>query len=196
MKGHEIFKHWFVDFKFPNEDGKPHISSGGEMVNSELGAVLEGWQHPCDCRTFKQRDTKDKDCRILGLWNSMGCYCILSREMTIDQTNYGLKAKFEDENFLVFFSIANFVNQMKMQPYGTVFDTIATKTFKDMKIPIPPKPVIKSFDDKVSSIMNQVLHNLHESSNLATIRDAPLPKLMSWEIRVLNNQKNKRSSIT
>jgi type I restriction enzyme S subunit len=52
-----------------------------------------------------------------------------------------------------------------------------------MKIPIPPKPVIKSFDDKVSSIMNQVLHNLHESSNLAAIRDALLPKLMSGELR-------------
>ena len=44
MKGHEIFKHWFVDFKFPNEDGKPHISSGGYMVDSELGAVpVGGW---------------------------------------------------------------------------------------------------------------------------------------------------------
>ena len=104
--------------------------------------------------------------------------------MTINQTNYGLKAKSDGEDFFVFFSISNLVNQMKMHSYGTVFDTITTKTFKDIKIPIPPKPVIKSFDDKVSSIMNQVLHNLPESSNLADVRDVLLPKLMLGEIRI------------
>lgn len=32
-----LYKHWFVDFEFPNEDGKPYKSSGGEMVfNEEL----------------------------------------------------------------------------------------------------------------------------------------------------------------
>ncbi|MEA1944219.1 MAG: hypothetical protein U9N07_02600, partial [Euryarchaeota archaeon] len=41
--GQAIFKHWFVDFEFPNEDGKPYRSSGGEMVDSELGEVPEGW---------------------------------------------------------------------------------------------------------------------------------------------------------
>jgi len=27
-----IYKEWFVDFEFPNEDGKPYKSSGGEML--------------------------------------------------------------------------------------------------------------------------------------------------------------------
>jgi type I restriction enzyme S subunit len=39
-----IFKHWFVDFEFPNEDGEPYKSSGGEMVNSELGPIPKGWE--------------------------------------------------------------------------------------------------------------------------------------------------------
>jgi len=38
-----LFKHWFVDFEFPNEDGKPYKSSGGEMVRSELGEIPIGW---------------------------------------------------------------------------------------------------------------------------------------------------------
>jgi type I restriction enzyme S subunit len=38
-----LFKHWFVDFEFPNEDGKPYKSSGGEMVRSELGEIPTGW---------------------------------------------------------------------------------------------------------------------------------------------------------
>ena len=30
-----LYKHWFVDFEFPNENGKPYKSSGGEMVYNE-----------------------------------------------------------------------------------------------------------------------------------------------------------------
>lgn len=39
-----IFKHWFVDFEFPNAEGKPYKTSGGKMVPSELGEIPEGWE--------------------------------------------------------------------------------------------------------------------------------------------------------
>lgn len=39
-----IFKQWFVDFEFPNENGEPYKSSGGEMVDSELGEIPKGWE--------------------------------------------------------------------------------------------------------------------------------------------------------
>jgi len=39
-----LFKHWFVDFEFPNEDGKPYKSSGEEMERSELGETPAGWR--------------------------------------------------------------------------------------------------------------------------------------------------------
>lgn len=38
-----LFKHWFIDFEFPNEEGKPYKSSGGEMVESELKEIPKGW---------------------------------------------------------------------------------------------------------------------------------------------------------
>lgn len=41
---HAIFKHWFIDFEFPNEEGKPYKSSGGEMTHSEVGNVPNGWE--------------------------------------------------------------------------------------------------------------------------------------------------------
>ena len=43
--GQAIFKRWFVDFEFPNEEGKPYKSSGGEMIYSgKLGKeVPKGW---------------------------------------------------------------------------------------------------------------------------------------------------------
>lgn len=38
-----LFKRWFIDFDFPNENGEPYKSSGGKMVDSELGEIPEGW---------------------------------------------------------------------------------------------------------------------------------------------------------
>ena len=41
-----IYKHWFEDFEFPDENGKPYKSSGGEMVEcEELGKEIpRGWR--------------------------------------------------------------------------------------------------------------------------------------------------------
>lgn len=41
-----IYKHWFVDFEFPNKQGLPYQSSGGAMVyNEELDIdVPKGWE--------------------------------------------------------------------------------------------------------------------------------------------------------
>ena len=41
-----IYKQWFVDFEFPNEDGKPYKSNGGKMVWCEEldKEIPEGWE--------------------------------------------------------------------------------------------------------------------------------------------------------
>jgi type I restriction enzyme, S subunit len=39
-----LFKEWFVDFNFPDENGEPYKKSGGKMVESELGEIPEGWR--------------------------------------------------------------------------------------------------------------------------------------------------------
>ena len=44
LQAQALYKQWFVDFEFPNEDGKPYKSSGGKMVDSELGPIPEGWR--------------------------------------------------------------------------------------------------------------------------------------------------------
>jgi type I restriction enzyme S subunit len=42
--GKTLYKQWFIDFEFPNENGEPYKSSGGEMVDSELGELPNGWK--------------------------------------------------------------------------------------------------------------------------------------------------------
>lgn len=40
-----IYKQWFVDFEFPDENGTPYKSNGGEMVEREYGEVPIGWDY-------------------------------------------------------------------------------------------------------------------------------------------------------
>lgn len=39
-----IFKQWFVDFEFPDAEGKPYKTNGGEFIDSELGEIPVGWK--------------------------------------------------------------------------------------------------------------------------------------------------------
>ena len=39
-----LFKHWFIDFDFSNENGEPYRSSGGVIVESEFGKIPKGWK--------------------------------------------------------------------------------------------------------------------------------------------------------
>lgn len=64
-----LFKQWFVDFEFPNENGQPYKSSGGEMVESELGMIPKGWntQKVSDvCKVINGRAYKDKEFELSG----------------------------------------------------------------------------------------------------------------------------------
>ena len=70
-----IFKRWFVDFEFPNEDGEPYKSSGGEMVDSEFGMIPNGWEVKCiydlaeyiNGTSFKAKDYSEKGLPIIKI---------------------------------------------------------------------------------------------------------------------------------
>ncbi|MGX0238537.1 restriction endonuclease subunit S [Staphylococcus hominis] len=38
-----LFKRWFIDFEFPDRNSAPYKSSGGEMIDSELGEIPKNW---------------------------------------------------------------------------------------------------------------------------------------------------------
>ena len=39
-----LFNRWFVEFNFPDENGQPYLDSDGNMIDSELGEIPEGWR--------------------------------------------------------------------------------------------------------------------------------------------------------
>lgn len=121
---------------------------------------------------------------IVTARGTVGSYCILSEPMAMNQTNYGLKAKEQDSDYFVFFSLANLVTQLQQASYGTIFDTVTTTTFEKSNIVIPPNYIIQQFNLHVSPLMETVLGNLEQSNTLTKIRNAILPKLMNMEIEI------------
>ncbi len=121
---------------------------------------------------------------IITARGTVGAYCILGKAMTMNQTNYGLKAKAGVGDYFVYFTLSEMVEQLKQQSYGTIFDTITTKTFQSAQCIQPPLKVIQNFENQVSPFMNVILNNQEQSRTLASLRDALLPKLMRGEFRV------------
>lgn len=120
---------------------------------------------------------------IVSARGTVGNYCILPEEMAISQSNYGLKSK-NNSDFFLFIFIENMIEMMKAYSYGTVFDTITTKTFEEMEVIIPSKSLIAEYEKTVNPIFSKILENQKQNQTLAQLRDSLLPKLMSGKIEV------------
>lgn len=64
-----IFKQWFFDFEFPNENGEPYKSSGGAMVESELGMIPESWEVNYATEQFSVQSGGTPRTKTIEYWN-------------------------------------------------------------------------------------------------------------------------------
>ena len=126
---------------------------------------------------------------IVTARGTVGAHCMLGKPMTMNQTNYGLKAKEGIGDYFVYFALSEMIDQLKQQSYGTIFDTITTKTFYSLLCPRPSLDVIQQFEERVAPLMDTILNNQQQSRTLAALRDALLPKLIRGEIRVKDAEK-------
>lgn len=68
-----IYKEWFVDFEFPNENGKSYNSNGGKMVwCTELEKEIpEGWEYISLTKEIKLSGGGTPDTQNLDFWNGI-----------------------------------------------------------------------------------------------------------------------------
>lgn len=205
-----IFKRWFVDFEFPNEAGKPYKSSGGEMVDSELGQIPKGWrvgklgdfvdvnwgdtnttksayiQDGFDAYSASGLDGKmnhydyDKPGVVLS---AIGAYC--------GQTWYASGKWSCIKNTIRILSISPEVSTEYIYFFtlgqdfwpkrGSAQPFISQTDARNIQIIIPKQKISDSFSEKISIILKKIKENQEEIKILSHIRDSLLPKLMSGE---------------
>ena len=205
-----LYKQWFVDFEFPNEEGLPYKSSGGKMVDSELGLIPNGWSVSIitdifDIQYGKYNYTKNKGSSNLtypiyganGIISYNDTYEHEERQIIVGCRGTCGNVSLTDEksnitsNSLVFKSKLIPYNYFRLKsfnfsPYitGSTQPQITIKNISGIKFINPTSNLITDFSDFSFSILKKIRTIEIENKKLAETRDLLLPKLMSGEIRV------------
>jgi type I restriction enzyme S subunit len=107
---------------------------------------------------------------------------VCSTEFMVARANTGVSREY-------LFSL--FTNPYFASIYGTLVSgttgshqRISPDSFLAMQVVSPPIPLIKAFTKVVKPMFDTIHSNLHESRDLAALRDTLLPKLLSGELSV------------
>ncbi len=207
----EIFKHWFVDFEFPNENGEPYKSSGGEMVESELGMIPKGWEvgklegminitsgkRPNNKSDFKSELSKIP---LIGASKIMGYSDVYNFDepvLIIGRVGtHGVVQRFNEkiwasDNTLVIrtevyeyiYQILNQIDYTSLN-VGSTQPLITQTDIKNLSIVFPKLDVLGDYEKLIGDLFNLHRNSILENEKLKKLRDTLLPKLMSGEIRV------------
>ena len=121
---------------------------------------------------------------IISARGTVGKCALVGIPMAMNQSCYGVIGKEGRGSYFTHFSLRYLVTELQQNTHGSVFDTITQATFQTVHVPTIPIPLTQAFDHTVSSFLQCILANLHESHTLAALRDLLLPKLLSGELRV------------
>ena len=210
--GQAIFKHWFIDFEFPNEKGNPYKSSGGEMVNSELGEIPKGWKtgKVGDCIEFAYGKGLPETKRQNGVYPVLGSngiigshseYLVKGPGIVVGRKGTLGEVYWIDKNFFPIDTTFYVVDKLKVGSLYFHYFMLKGKDFlkssSDSAVPglnrtiassqdmiIPSNNIISQFNTFCINLFNRKCILSIQSENLSQIRDSLLPRLMSGKIRV------------
>ena len=207
-----LFKQWFIDFEFPNQNGEPYKSSGGEMVDSELGEIPKGWEvgifgEICKLSTGKGIKKKDYlfdgSYPVIGANGVMGFYdkfntegfkILTGRVGTLGTVRINTEKVWTSDNVIVcspkseeldhfaYYVLSSF--NFEALNRGSTQPLLTQTDLKSQVIIIPSFNVLKTFNFQLDSQYSIVSNNKNENKELTNLRDTLLPKLISGELEV------------
>ena len=121
---------------------------------------------------------------IISALGTVGRMACLARPMAMNQTCYGIRGVDGFPDFFTYWNTRWAVDELRAQAHWNIFDTITRQTFQLVGTVIPPFNLAAAFEAMVSAYMYRILANLRDSSNLASLRGALLPQMMSGGLRV------------
>ncbi|PTK39397.1 restriction endonuclease subunit S [Staphylococcus hominis] len=210
-----LFKRWFVDFEFPDENGNPYKSSGGEMIDSELGEIPSGWKVDelgnyikikSGKRPKNKVDKKDIEnvVPIIGASKIMGYtndYLYNEKIIIIGRVGtHGVIQRFStrtwpsDNTFVIISDFESIIYQvLKSIDYislnrGSTQPLLSQKDIKNTKVAMPTNETLLSIYQKENNHILKMMDQKNiENQKLTQLRDTLLPKLMSGEIEIPND---------
>lgn len=165
-------------------DEIPWISGGdisaahqGYLYSTEKSISLAGLQN-------SSAKLLPKNSTVISARGTVGKYALLARDMAFSQSNYGIVSKIGNYPFFIYLLVGFIVDDLLTAAYGSVFDTITTRTFESVNLKFPSLNSIEKFNEEISPIFSKKETNTQQIKTLETLRDTLLPKLLSGEVRV------------
>ncbi|MEQ9328645.1 MAG: restriction endonuclease subunit S [Rhodospirillales bacterium] len=131
---------------------------------------------------------------IISARGTVGNLAIVGRDMTFNQSCYGLRAIEPVGDYATYLIAQNMVSTLQARAHGSVFSTITRKTFEALKQQKATPQLLQAFEMLVSPFFDRILANVSESETLSITRDLLLPKLMSGEVRVANTEQTEQEA--
>ena len=125
---------------------------------------------------------------IISARGTVGKLALTGTPMAMNQSCYGVRGEEGHPDLFTYFLLREAAAQLQQHTHGTVFDTITRQTFESVEFAFPPPQLTVAFDSVVTPLLEQMRINLRQSTSLATIRDALLPRLLSGALRLRDSQ--------
>jgi type I restriction enzyme M protein len=99
-------------------------------------------------KTITEEGLKNSSAKILNAGDiiisargTVGALAQLKIPMAFNQSCYGLRGSQDVDNGFLYYILKAEIAQLKDGSYGSIFKAITTKTFSEIKIPLPPKEI-------------------------------------------------------
>ena len=206
-----LYDYWFVQFDFPDENGRPYKSSGGKMVwNDELKREIpEGWEvsHFKDVIDIGNgRDHKELSNGNIPVYGSGGLIrkvnsslytgesVLIPRKGTLNNIMYVNESfwtvdtmfytKMKRKYIAKYMYYATKIYNFERLNTGTGVPSMTTDIIYKLKVLIPKEKLLKKYDKFVSSLFDAIKQCKAENQQLASLRDFLLPMLMNGQVKL------------
>ena len=209
-----LYAKWFINFDFPNEKGNPYKSSGGVMIDSELGKIPVGWSvdklgnrvkvstgkkdanyatddgkynfFTCSKEPIKAPDYSFDTKAILLAGNGEFWLRWFEGKFEAYQRTYIIEPNANTEFEYIFFNLQSNIKKITQQSTGSIIKYLKLGMITDNKLIIPNKEIIQEFHNQINLILTKVRLLEEENQQLKETRDLLLPYLMTGKISVDN----------
>ena len=207
-----LYDYWFVQFDFPDKNGKPYKSSGGKMVyHPELKREIpEGWgvskvgelqiatgkrdanfgteNGNYDFWTTANSPIKADEFSFEGkaiLIAGNGNFYVNFTEGKFEAYQRTYVIQSEDENMLIFMYMAclQSVEKLRKGSNGSIIKYITIRDVNNITSPYNKK-VVDDFVKIYSPLINLISKNKRQNQELTQLRDWLLPMLMNGQVKV------------
>jgi len=206
-----LYDYWFVQFDYPDQNGKPYKSSGGKMVyNPELKREIpEGWgveklSHFLTIKNGKDhKHLQDGEFAVYGSGGIMrmvteylysGESILFPRKGTLNNVMY-VNEKFwtvdtmfysevnkNNSALYVFYSVKD-IDFNKLNT-GTGVPSMTSSILYDLNIIVPEENILEQFNTIVKQNYETIKLNSIQNQELTQLRDWLLPMLMNGQVKV------------